>query len=239
MEKQFMEKQSTNFKKHKDDEFFDRIDLIEKRTGQPLIRLIVVPRYKTSGLSGDEWRISGQIQINKGSRWEHFDRHFLDLETATIGLYPAIFGHPRLHQVSIAHADFYRKGVKVYESTYDGKLLPLIHVAGHLPWAFILARENVEPGNWDEFCFQPSCSAEAVSTYQLKYEYCHRGHKTKPVTGPYHRRFCKRHLRRGNCGLEDADENYIVIEGLGPDQAEGWEEDARPAVFGGFIDLAK
>lgn len=27
------------------------------------VRLVTVPRFKTSGLSGDEWRISGEIQL--------------------------------------------------------------------------------------------------------------------------------------------------------------------------------
>lgn len=37
------------------------------------------------------------------------------------------------------------------------------------------------------------------------------------------RRFCPLHLDRGDCGSEDANRNYIVLKGPGPDQAVGWE----------------
>ena len=41
---------SVLYLRHEDDEFYDRITLE------------VVPRYKTSGLSGDEWRVSTRVQ---------------------------------------------------------------------------------------------------------------------------------------------------------------------------------
>jgi len=37
--------------RHRDDEFYDRIEVE------------VVPRYKTSGLSGDEWRVSTRVRL--------------------------------------------------------------------------------------------------------------------------------------------------------------------------------
>gem|GEM_PF-6705725 len=33
------------------------------------IRIVTVPRYKTSGLSGDEWRISAMIQFFAKVNW--------------------------------------------------------------------------------------------------------------------------------------------------------------------------
>ena len=40
-----------NLKRHDDDEWFDEV------------RITTVPRYKTSGLSGDEWRRSARIEL--------------------------------------------------------------------------------------------------------------------------------------------------------------------------------
>lgn len=42
---------NNTFKRHDDDEWYDEI------------RISVVPRYKTSGLSGDEWRVSAKLEV--------------------------------------------------------------------------------------------------------------------------------------------------------------------------------
>lgn len=226
------------YKRHHDDEWFDEIRLI--MGSDPILRIITRPRYKTSDLSGDEWRTSAVVQVARGDgHWEDFDR-YQNLKAATLGLYPAFYtSHPELHDLPISAISFLRKDQEVYWSTHDGQPQEFLVTAGHLPWAFVLAceagtysRELEEP-----FCFQPGCPNEAVSTYQLKYEYCHWGHKEIPDTERY-RRFCLLHLRRGDAGLEDADDNYVVIDGPGPDSAEGWKEFESPAVFSGVIDLS-
>lgn len=57
----------------RDDSFFDEV------------RLFTRPRYKTSGLSGDEWRVSGEIELkHKGE--VVFTDHFHDVATAAIFL---------------------------------------------------------------------------------------------------------------------------------------------------------
>jgi hypothetical protein len=52
------------------------------------IRIITVPRYKTSGLSGDEWRISATIQFYRNGTLQHCEGMFCDQEgcrnTATV-----------------------------------------------------------------------------------------------------------------------------------------------------------
>lgn len=49
--RQMLETKTASYKRHDDDEWYDEI------------RISVVPRYKTSGLSGDEWRVSAKIEI--------------------------------------------------------------------------------------------------------------------------------------------------------------------------------
>jgi hypothetical protein len=233
-----MSKKSTFYKSHSDSEMFDQV-IFETQLGA-IIQAIIFPRYKTSGMSGDEWRISAGWQQKRGEKWVDFDRGYRNLETAAKALYPGLFtSHRDLHDISITHIDFYKKGHKLYEASYDGKSLKLLHAAGHLPWALIIAQENCEHINTNEYCFQPGCSQKAISTYKIIWEYGRQGEKIiQRDSIDLLRRFCKRHLRRGDCGLEDADSNYIVVDGPGPDEAEGWEDYESKAKFGGVINLS-
>ena len=88
----------------------------------------------------------------------------------------------------------------------------------------------------ENLCCQPGCGEEAISTYQLKSEYSRDGFE-KPCREslPQIRKFCGKHLRRGDCALEDADANYTVIEGLGPGEATHHQDMESPSAFGGII----
>jgi hypothetical protein len=47
-------------RRHRDDNYWDEIVIL---SGQVALRGHIVPRYKTSGLSGDEWRISAHLVV--------------------------------------------------------------------------------------------------------------------------------------------------------------------------------
>jgi hypothetical protein len=141
------------------------------------IRMKVVPRFKTSGLSGDEWRVSTLVE-------------------------------------------FFRKGVKVYERSFHR----LSDAAKFLPW--ILHVEMIEGVDAPieglfraeaEECHQPGCAETSVNLYRLKEVYSPQGEGPLPKHGKfeYRRSFCAKHSHRGDCGLEDADENYELIGGDG------------------------
>lgn len=53
------------------------------------IRIVTVPRYKESGLSGDEWRISAEIQFWRKGKHITSD-HYRDIETACGFLYASL-----------------------------------------------------------------------------------------------------------------------------------------------------
>jgi hypothetical protein len=136
------------------------------------VRIVTVPRWKESELSGDEWRISARV-------------------------------------------DFMLKGVivdSVRATTVD-------YAARFLPWTIVKAREDgVGQPSTDAFCDQESCTNTPTTFYKLKAEYDSAGHKTElprswdhPET-VYFRKFCAFHKRRGDCGLDDADANYVEIE---------------------------
>jgi hypothetical protein len=111
----------------------------------------------------------------------------------------------------------------------DGGPLPLLPTLGHLPWAervfledysgpFWLDHKSV----WGTLCMQVGCAEPAVSAYMLKKTFCPHGHGEDVVNlGKEHagRLFCARHLRRGDCALEDCDRNYTVLAGPGPDES--------------------
>lgn len=160
------------YMRHKEDDYIDEV------------RIVTRERYKTSGMSGDEWRYSRVMQ-------------------------------------------FFRKGTLLWESAFNGSVGA---VASWVPWMLVDAGEN---GKWkpmkdDHLCFQPGCSNVAVSEYEIIEEFGPQGQRLHPQeNNPWskRRRFCQRHLRRGDCGREDCDANYRVISGPGPD-ANDWS-DAR------------
>jgi|SRR5579872_997638 len=160
------------------------------------IRIVTVPRYKMSGLSGDEWRISartefwrkGKLICSTGCR---------NIETAC-GLLMA----------------------KYYEACDDGKA----YYAGV-----------------DDICDQEGCAEKATVTYRVKKEFSRDNPHVwnRPATGHslggesiLVRRFCAAHGRRGDCGFDDSDSNYELIEGS---VAEPPPSSVNPSRLGGVI----
>lgn len=146
------------------DEYFDEITIK------------TVPRFKTSGLSGDEWRTSASITVK-------------------------------------------RKGHVIAE----GRTNSIQSAAAYLPWFLLTMFEGDGatrvPDTVDEaLCFQPGCDQPAVSIYRLKSNYCREG-KPHELHSETRVAFCQRHLRRGDCAFKDADANYEVVSGPGPDGA--------------------
>lgn len=131
------------------------------------VRITTVPRYKMSGLSGNEWRISAKIE-------------------------------------------FLYKGKVVFETG-----------AGDVHWAIAMLQSHYIKQNepipynptefWDKYCNQEGCKNPPTITYKLKNRYCNEGHKTQPYQIEL-RHFCEEHKIRGDCGLEDADTNYELVE---------------------------
>lgn len=166
-------------KPHHDDEYYDGVILQ------------ILPRFKTSELSGDEWRVSCRIT-------------------------------------------FMHKGMGVHVETF-GDLRTAI---AFLPSLLISSRESSKlPDTRLVRCSQPGCPNAPVAIYRLKMEYSPNGSMNMLPTDELIRVFCSRHLDRGDCGLEDSNANYEVLEGPGPEKAQPQEGDASPSIFGGVIDM--
>lgn len=140
------------------------------------VEMALVPRYKTSGLSGDEWRVGWQVKLYfKGIMVKEFGGRTL---RDVIAFFPA-----RLEELTCPTSNE------------------------------IIEREG-------KACDQPGCSDDAVARYRLKALFSDQGEALHPDEGKFadhYRQFCKRHLRRGDCGREDADDNYEPLDGIGPD----------------------
>lgn len=248
------------WRRHADDTWFDEVVLFGPGNS-PLLRVLQAYRYKTSGLSGDEWRTSWAWQayqtvyvngetdpFERDPRWSTYDGPYHALESACAAFYPGIWSSQKgLIELPVTHIDLMRKGKISYRANSPDGKQPLLVAAGHLPWALVIAKDA--PVGTDEMhahnratCFQPGCSEPAVSTYVLKELFgdpvdawkgrpavTETWRQGKKVELRMARRFCPLHLRRGDCGLEDADKNYEVVEGPGPDKAVGWQKYAREA----------
>lgn len=160
-----------SYMRHHDDEFYDEVTI---RTEM---------RYKTSGMSGDEWRVGAVLQLKRKGEviWEKF---FTTVKTAVAAL----------------------------------------------PWFFITASEgeiDLEALKRSDLkCAQPGCSNEPTTVYRLKKKYSNDGVASDPAFET-RIRFCQKHVKRGDCGLEDSDQNYELVSGEGPEKADWAGADIR------------
>lgn len=63
-------------------------------------------------------------------------------------------------------------------------------------------------------CFQPGCGLLPVNVYGITQEWTdhpHQGHRMEKRRHPVVRAFCARHSHRGDCDLEDQDDNYELL----------------------------
>lgn len=243
------------FLRHPEDQTIDEVLFCstlptthEEAAASAFLRLGIRERYKTSGMSGDEWRFSTILQLRTlpSDAWEDTSSGYRDLECHAAALYPELYGDFKagknawLYRRKVGGIAFAWKGRPVWCASYDGEATDLLVACGHLPWALITAPEN---GQYHEptadACCQPGCVAPAVSVYRQRKEWCGRcSAEGQEPDRPQFRAFCAAHLRRGDCGLDDSDENYEVVSGPGPDNNEPDASLVRQSVFGGVVSFS-
>lgn len=157
--------------RHHDDEYADEI------------HITTVPRWKTSELSGDEWRTSARVDFRRKGQLIWFIV-LRNLEVATAAL-PWFF--------------------RTFMEGPDGDPSKAL-----LPDERTLYR--IAPPTDERLCFQPGCSLPAVVEYELKKQFSRQEGAEVPSSLTMYRRFCETHAKRGDCGLEDADTNYTKTE---------------------------
>jgi hypothetical protein len=131
------------------------------------VRIVTVPRFKESELSGDEWRISARVEL-------------------------------------------WRKGRKIHEEGWGRNVEAALMAVGYL-WLKAIDDGKAMFAGEDGLCDQEGCGNPATVTYILKKGFNRDGSKRRLFSTGEYRQFCDRHKHRGDCGLEDADNNYEPV----------------------------
>ena len=151
------------------------------------IHLRTVPRFKTSELSGDEWRVHVRVEFRrKGVLVGYEDYRHIAEALAHLARY-AGWGK------GIAPASL-RMGDKEPDHVADAERM----------------RHTDE-----DFCAQPGCAEPWTVEYRMSSTGCECCGETTDIATTewkdYRRRFCDRHAMRGDADLDDADRNYVRI----------------------------
>ncbi len=101
---------------------------------------------------------------------------------------------------------FYRKGVEIHR-TGCRNVESACNLMGWFHASAVGDGKGYFAGEGD-LCDQEGCDDKATVRADLKAGYCRDGHKHE-LNWPTYRLFCDEHKTRGDCGLEDADRNYI------------------------------
>lgn len=91
-----------------------------------------------------------------------------------------------------------------------------------------------EPVTKGDTCDQEGCSNPSTCTYKIAYTYDNDGTCKDPYSLyslnsslPLVRKFCDEHKDRGDCALEDANDNYTLLEGLSSYPCYGKEKEPK------------
>ena len=237
-----MEKEPPKYRlrRHRDDDYWDEIIIL---SGQVVLLGHIVPRYKTSGLSGDEWRISAHLTVKlRGVVVVEQRFHKMNgLLTHGPGF---IYAVPELRNwTDPAKLVVKRKGVALCERDFT----TFGEAAMGMFWHVITANEGMRGVDWhhltDEqergLCQQVGCADPPVNVYRLK-KLMEGGDRRCFLEPQYDfvgrfAWYCARHTERGDCGIEDADDNLELVEGNGVPRLV--ESDEAPSAFGGVTHI--
>ncbi len=159
-------------------------------------RIRVVERYKTSGLSGDEWRFSYNVELLR--------KDVVVARTTVGSLEYAAATLASAIQLCLAELE--------QDSRWEV-----------MPWETV-------PN--EEVCCQPGCSNLSTRTYVMKKLFDRSCMFEKLNDANYAREFCDEHGQRGDCGLDDANANYVCVKGKDWDDALVDPDKVSESVFG-------
>ena len=217
-----MKKDEFPLRRHHDDDYVDRILILSP---EARFEAFMAPRYKQSGLSGDEWRVSAKVEVHDlrvhAPNHPVFERSYHRMKNVeSFAAYFVLEKAPWMLAGGAASLSASRKGRLLFEEmrpTFADAVIGL-------GWHVLTANEGREGVFWHHLnyaeerahCQQVGCSAPPTVTYRLKelqispsYEY-----KVAPeydFIGQYVW-YCAEHATRGNAGLEDCDSNLERVE---------------------------
>jgi hypothetical protein len=238
----FAKKTKMPLRRHRDDDYWDEIAIDTEKVH---LRAFIVPRFKTSGLSGDEWRISAKLEVHHDGHKEPVVSHGFHRMHRGLCAYGSHFiyqGAAHLLGEPNAFLVARRKGVVLtqHRFPYFGD------AAMGMGWHILTANEGRKDMPWHhltdeeerQHCQQVGCPDPPVNVFHLKKIVSDEGFKEPKYDfeGQYVW-YCARHTTRGDCGFEDADANLELVAGSGV--AREHADDESPAAFGGVIEIDK
>jgi len=160
-----------HWKQHRDFEYVDRVELE------------VVPRWKSSHLSGDEWRVSSVVRLYcKGMLLYQRPYHRMEDAASHLPWLVKTVGEMGVHDEEME-----RHLSHIADRLSSGEICMQPGCANPSTVVYELQKEFSREGF--EFQSPPDWGQHLL------------------------RAFCDDHATRGDCGLEDADANYTTIEG--------------------------
>lgn len=230
--------------RHHDDEYIDEITI---RSGDTkLVHLYLVPRFKTSGLSGDEWRISSKLEIfNYDGYGILYERNFSNLRYAKEFLPHFVYTYAKSYlDFKPAKVEVFRKNNRIWAKSFKtfGEAsigLPYhITVAGESDPNYKFMQDSLE----QNYCQQPGCAEFPDKIYKLKKKWNGSDmvdfYRPSGYVDNYrYIWFCERHLHRGDCSMEDCDKNYEVVGGGNSQSSAIRVEDESPSILAGIIEI--
>lgn len=155
---------------------------------------------------------------NKAMRPDHQHYDKVDIYTVPRWKESELSGDE--YRISAA-ADLYYKGNKIKTMTFSD----VEDAIRYLDGALVYWRENGE--SYDRvddsyLCDQENCTNIADVKYKRINGYTDRGDPEKLYDFNLYRVFCNSHKTRGDCALDDSDQNYELVEFL-PEEKEALE----------------
>jgi hypothetical protein len=227
-------------RRHHDDDYVDHIEIAAEGI---YLCAHIVPRYKTSGLSGDEWRVRAQMDLfEEGARKPSFTRSFGCMKSLlNYGPYHVYANARRSLDRKPASLVARRKGITLMRHQFP----TFGDAAIGMSWHITCANEGSPDVAWHHLteaeerahCQQVGCSDPPKNFYRLK-QLQIEGSDVRPPKYDFEGQYtwyCPRHTERGDAGLEDCDDNMELVAGSGVPVVR--PEDESPAVLGGVIHL--
>ena len=186
-----------------DDEWVDRVEIK------------VYPRFKTSELSGNQWRQTvGVSAFRKGVLIGFMGRSSFDEATREIATFV--------------------KGC--YGSTFCA--FPGVHGMSRDDPSLVASKEAGR-NRMRKLCMHIGCDKPAVNLHRVTQDGCTRcGHARELSRNePYTRRFCAEHNNRGTQGLSDSNRSLELIAGAKAGTSSVDPRLVSEAVFGGVVTM--
>lgn len=198
----------------RNDVFYDEIVLTGPSTH---IACRTFPYWKSSHISGSAWRIFADwVRVDEARVIESLTGgHNIEGAAAMLGVdlvdCAKSFGDEIIESIG-----FVQKGVELYREELKAPTELRVaagQIAGFRELSRWLADFSKRPTG---LCDQPGCRETATVAYRQLKPYTRCGHtyerRSEAWGWVYVRSFCNRHKDRGDCNLDDANDNYEEIE---------------------------